>query len=87
MGVVHGQYVKRDWQNIEGEAWLWHQLEWVNLLELDGTMLTQEQLGRAYQGVKYNWEMLGYRVREIPGVNRGLWEQYEGLIKRLGAHG
>ncbi|MBO6292628.1 MAG: glycosyltransferase family 2 protein, partial [Selenomonas sp.] len=70
LGVVHGQYVKRDWQNIEGEAWLWHQLEWVNLLELDGTMLTQEQLGRAYQGVTYNWELLGYRVREMPGVNR-----------------
>lgn len=87
LGFVHGQYVKRDWQNIEGEAWLWHQLEWVNLLELDGTMLTLEQQGQAYQGVKHNWELLGHRVREMPGVNRRLWEQYEGLMKRLEAHG
>ena len=87
LGVVHGQYVKRDWQNIDGEAWLWHQLEWVNLLELDGALLTQEQQERAYQGVRLNWEILGCRVRGVPGVNPELWEQYESMIKRLEAQG
>lgn len=85
LGVVNGQYVKRDWQNIEGDAWLWHQLEWVNLLELDGIMLTHEEQERAYQGVRLIWEILGCRMRGVPGVNPSLWDQYESIIKGLEA--
>lgn len=85
LGVVNGQYVRCDWQNIEGEAWLWHQLEWMNLLKLDCDLLTQEQQERAYQGIKRNWEILGHCVREVPGVNQSLWDQYESIIKGLEA--
>ena len=85
LGVVHGRYVERDWQNIEGDAWLWHQLEWVNLLDLDGALLTQEQQEYAYKGVRLIWEILGHRVRGVPGVNQGLWKQYESMIKRIEA--
>ena len=87
LGVVRRQYVERDWQNVDPEEWLWHQLEWVNLLELDGSLLAEEKLERAWQDVRSNWEMLGRRLQGLSGAGNGLWEQYEVLMKRFEARG
>lgn len=81
LGVVMRQYVKRDWQNVDPEEWLWHQLEWVNLLELDGDLLDNEDRDQAWQGVRCNWELLGRRMQGMLGADSGLWDQYGKMMQ------
>ncbi len=81
LGIVRRQYVERDWQNVDPEEWLWHQLEWVNLLELDGALLVEEKRERAWQGVSHNWEMLGRYMHESLSVGHGLWKQYGKIMQ------
>ena len=81
LGVVRRQYVERDWQNVDPEDWLWHQLEWVNLLELDGALLAEKKWERAWQDVRRNWEMLGRHMHDSLGAGHGLWKQYGKIMR------
>ena len=76
LGVMVAPFVHLPWGEINPNDWLWHQLEWLNLLELDGHELQPEELREAVDKLQMNWHVLGAGLQGHESVDVILWQQY-----------
>ena len=80
MAVIAADYVSRPWEQVEIDAWLWHQIEWYGFLQEDGgELLSREALEGAWKRFKANANIAKHATDATPE----LLEEYLAIVQQV----
>ena len=80
IAVIAADYVSRPWEQVEIDAWLWHQIEWYGFLQEDGEeLLSQEELEETWSRFKGNARI----AKNAPNASPELLEEYLAIVQQV----